>query len=394
MAMYKRMTQGLLLASVSAGAFGAPWSGVHSVQVIDSQLNMTAYSESVPSGWRFAGEVSRDSSCRGNGPGLKSVAVSPDGLTEIRYVPGFHWMWTDNVFLRQAMQKSGCPAIDLDSAAGFLVNVAVPNLHKQAAILSITKLGDAGEASLASQLAQMRQSNEQMAARYGQKPQRLTLEGARVRIRYQVGGKTVDEQVQAVVDCVSAQLPAVYMQPSYTNRNCTARSVYIVRTPEGHLDELLNSTALADLNKGTQANNQWMQHIFNDQKAAFDAAQARSKEAFQAMLQRGQADHAALMRQGAAFQAAEQRSFQQSQAQDRATQASIDKAAHGQVLDSLGLRDYKNPSTGETIEASSYYNHQWQSSDGSTLISTDDHGFDPNGVVYPVQQSWTELTPK
>jgi hypothetical protein len=138
----------------------------------------------------------------------------------------------------------------------------------------------------------------------------------------------------------------------------------------------------------------WLQQIMQAQQAAANASLARSREAFQAMLRQGQADHDALMRQGAAFQAQEQRSFQQSQARDRATQAATDAAAHGQVLDSLGLRDYKNPNTGETIEASSYYNHQWLSSDGSTLISTDDHSFDPNGVVYPVQQSWTELQPK
>ena len=75
MGIYRRLTQGLLLAGASAGAWGAPWSGVHSVQVIDSQLNMTAYTESVPNGWRFAGEVSRDPSCRGKGPGLKSVKI-------------------------------------------------------------------------------------------------------------------------------------------------------------------------------------------------------------------------------------------------------------------------------------------------------------------------------
>jgi hypothetical protein len=394
MGIYRQVAQALLLAGVSLAATGAPWSGVHSVPITDPQLNMTAYTQSVPNGWRFAGEVGRDPSCRGNGPGLKSVAVSPDGLSEIRYVPGFRWMWTDNVFMRQAMQKSGCPAVDIDSAAGFLVNVAIPNLHKQASILSITKLDAAAEASLATQLAQMQQSNAQMAARYGQKPQRLTLEGARVRIRYQVGGKPVDEQVQTVVDCVAAQLPALYMQPSYTNRNCTARSVYIVRATAGQLDTLVGTPALAELNKGTQVNNDWMQRIIHDERVAFDAAQERSREAFQAMLRQGQANHDALMRQGAAFQASEEQSFRQSQAQDRARQGAIDQAAHGQVLDSLGLRDYKNPSTGETIEASSYYNHQWLSSDGSTLISTDDHGFDPNGVVYPVQQSWTELTAK
>ncbi len=46
-----------------------------------------------------------------------------------------------------------------------------------------------------------------MAARYGQKPQKLTLEGARVRITYQVGGKAVEEQVQTVVDCVERNCP-------------------------------------------------------------------------------------------------------------------------------------------------------------------------------------------
>jgi hypothetical protein len=34
------------------------------------------------------------------------------------------------------------------------------------------------------------------------------------------------------------------------------------------------------------------------------------------------------------------------------------------------------------------------SSDGSTLIQTNDHSLDPNGQVYPVSQSWTELVPK
>jgi hypothetical protein len=58
------------------------------------------------------------------------------------------------------------------------------------------------------------------------------------------------------------------------------------------------------------------------------------------------------------------------------------------------LKDFKNPATGQTIEASNQYNHQWLSSDGSTLIQTQDHNFDPNGQVYPGSQSWTELVPK
>jgi hypothetical protein len=72
----------------------------------------------------------------------------------------------------------------------------------------------------------------------------------------------------------------------------------------------------------------------------------------------------------------------------------FDGAAHNTVNYSLDRKDYINPSTGQTINASSEYNHQWMSSDGSTLIQTNDHSYDPNGAVYPVSQSWLELVPK
>lgn len=81
-------------------------------------------------------------------------------------------------------------------------------------------------------------------------------------------------------------------------------------------------------------------------------------------------------------------------AQDRARQNAIDNSAHQTALYSLDRQEFKNPNTGQTIEASSQYNHQWISSDGSTLIQTNDHGYDPNGQVYPVSQSWSELVPK
>ena len=55
---------------------------------------------------------------------------------------------------------------------------------------------------------------------------------------------------------------------------------------------------------------------------------------------------------------------------------------------------FRSPNTGQIIEASNQYNHQWMSSDGSTLIQTNDHSLDPNGRVYPVSQSWTELVVK
>jgi hypothetical protein len=72
----------------------------------------------------------------------------------------------------------------------------------------------------------------------------------------------------------------------------------------------------------------------------------------------------------------------------------MDASAHATALYSLDRQEFRNPATGQIVEASSQYNHQWMSSDGSTLIQTNDHTLDPNGMVYPVSQSWTELVPK
>ena len=62
-------------------------------------------------------------------------------------------------------------------------------------------------------------------------------------------------------------------------------------------------------------------------------------------------------------------------------------------LFSLAILLAATAANGQIIQASSYYDHQWLSSDGKTLIQTNDT-LDPNGVVYPVSQSWTELVPK
>ena len=72
----------------------------------------------------------------------------------------------------------------------------------------------------------------------------------------------------------------------------------------------------------------------------------------------------------------------------------MDASAHGVANYAADQADFVNPSTGQTIQASSQYNHQWMSSDGSTVIQTNDHSYDPNGQVSPVSQSWTELVPK
>ena len=112
------------------------------------------------------------------------------------------------------------------------------------------------------------------------------------------------------------------------------------------------------------------------------------------MMRNSEAQHQQLLANGRAFQAQQAASTQRALANDRAQQAAIDESAHKTAMYSLDQQEFRNPNTGQVIQASNQYNHQWISSDGSTLIQTNDHTYDPNGQVYPVSQSWSELVPK
>jgi hypothetical protein len=80
-------------------------------------------------------------------------------------------------------------------------------------------------------------------------------------------------------------------------------------------------------------------------------------------------------------------------AQDRATQGAIDQAAQMQVRDSLNRADFIDPTTGRRIETSNQFTHNWISSDGQSVVLSNDSTYDPNGNIDPVRESWTELIP-
>jgi hypothetical protein len=215
-----------------------------------------------------------------------------------------------------------------------------------------------------------------------------------VRVQYVRDGKPTEEQILAVVDCFESQFPAMYAQPAYSRRNCSARSTVIYRAPQGQLDELVAAPRLEKLNKSVQVNPAWDSRVAQDAQAAFQKFQAANNQQFQANMQKSRQDNAQLLANGKAFQDNMRASTDHALANDRAQQAAIDASAHATALHSLDRQEFKNPATGQVIEASNQYSHQWMSSDGSTLIQSNDHSLDPNGVVYPVSQSWTELVPK
>jgi hypothetical protein len=381
-------------ACPTSSASNPPWSSTRKAEIADPQYQMTAYTLEVPSDWKFAGSIARDPGCHSSGAGLKYTMQSPDGVTAMAMLPGMTWTWTTSASLKKMMEAQHCPAIDIDSASSFLINIAAPNLHPNAKIVSVLALIPEGQAALAEQLEKKRQQNAAMAKQYGQPPQKLSLDGARVRLQYLRGGRPVEEQLLAVVDCLEVQYAALAGQPAYQRRTCSSRSIVIDRAPQGHLDELLAAPQLKSLNKSIQINHAWDDRVARDMQAAFQKFQAANNQQFQANLQKGRDDNARLLANGKAFQDNMRASTDRALANDRAQQNAIDKSAHATALYSLDRQEFKNPSTGQTIEASNEYSHQWMSSDGSTLIQTNDHSLDPNGQVYPVSQSWTELVPK
>jgi len=193
-------------------------------------------------------------------------------------------------------------------------------------------------------------------------------------------------------------------QSAFQKRTCFSRGAFITRAPQGHLYELLALPQMK-FGKTVQPNADWQNRLAADQMADFQKGMAdnqRQHADFQRSIDANHRQFAANQQHfkeqgdqrtaaGRAFEDRQEDSFNRAMSADRQRQAAIDASAHATALNSLGRQEFGNPTTGQIIEASNQYNHQWISSDGSTLIQTNDHTYDPNGQVYPVSQSWSEL---
>jgi hypothetical protein len=381
-------------ASDSGHIENASWPGTRKVDIIDPQYQMAAYTMEIPSNWKFAGIIARPSGCHatGAGGGLKYTAESPDGLTAMVRLPGVTWSWSTSEQMRRIAEQQHCPNIDIDSAASFVVNIAIPNLHPRAKIISVDPLPPEGQAALAKQLENQKQQNENIAPQF--RPTSVTLEGARVRVQYERDGHAMEEMIVSVVQCTVRHQNAMFASPASDTRTCTSRGTSMERAPQGQLDALLEQPEYKALGKTLTINSAWDYRAAQDQMAQFQQFQAANNARFQANLRANQARFDQRIAQQKQFDVNLRASTDRAMAQDRARQDAIDASAHNMVNYSLDRQDFKNPNTGQTITASNQYNHQWISSDGSTLIQTNDHGYDPNGQVYPVSQSWSELVPK
>ena len=369
----------------SAHPTNTTWIITRSVAIRDPGYDMAAFTLAVPSGWKYAGMILRAGGCHPPpvpASGLSYIEQSPDGLTAFAQLPGVSWSWTSD----GSVVLPKCPAnININTAAGLLLNIGVPNLHPHATSVVVVPLSKENQDAINA-------NNVRLAAQsrsFGRQFQ----DAARVVVQYEINGVAVEENMLTVIDCTEARgipMPGGIGQasrPGRITRNCSSRGTYITRVPKGHLEEAMKSRIFP------QINSEWDNRVIHDMTSAYQQYQAASDAQFKANQQHFAEHNQQMLERGKQFQANLQDSTNRAIQNDRNTQATIDHAAHQTALYSLDKQTFINPSTGQRIEASNQYNHQWISSDGSTMIQTQDHSIDPNGSVYAVSQSWTELVP-
>jgi hypothetical protein len=380
---------------------------MHAVEVTDPSYGITAMTLRVPVGWKFAGTVARPTGCHANGPGLKFSVVSPDGLTGLSQMPGVQWNTTTSQSMQRIMYQAKCPPVEIQTASGYLVNIAIPSLRPGAIVTAALQMPPERQQQIAEKQEQMNQQVAQMAARYGQPASKVVLQGARIRIRYTQDGQAMEGQVQAVVQCTDSTMPGTMMERAASTRNCSVNSTTIAYAPRGQLEALLNSSFFAGLGKTAVSNPEWDRRISDDSRRQSQQNLASMQAASRAVMAKQDAAGQALMQQhNSDMQSQQSRYAQQNAEHDaqmsgyakhNAAEAQRQDAVHGQAQQFIryagdkGL--FQDPNTGQQVEASSMYNHQWMSGDGGTLIQTNDHGYDPNREGAG-NQTWTELVPR
>jgi hypothetical protein len=382
-------------SSIFGSSSKVSWSGARQVEIPDPHYGIVAATLNIPDGWKFAGTMVRTQGCHASaGASRVFTALAQDGITASVALPGFAWGWSSDPAMVQRMaEQQHCPGIDITTAGKFLTDFVVPNLHPDAKIVGVLPLPPEAQANLEKQHDLAVQRAEGIPEQF--RMQNQTLDGGRVRIQYNRNGTPVEEMITVWVACYDSTIPAMgRIQPAAQLRHCsTPNGVFIVRAPQGHLDDVLASWQqphAKELTASFKVNPEWQNRVFQDGQAAAQQSMAASNAMFQQSMANSRAQFGAMVQRGQAFQAQQQSSFNSAMANDRAKQAQIDASAHNMVNYSLDRQDYTNPATGQTVTAASGYNHQYVDQSGNTLVQSNN----PMSHAQAVSEGWTELVPQ
>jgi hypothetical protein len=242
--------------------------------LVDTVLNMTAYTVNAPANWKVEGAMMPPASCTGGGPMPTYSATAPDGLSGIFVPPAYYWAWGagtssrgDCLPVQEAIRANDFLTYFIRiKQLGFVREEPVPDLAKH-------------------------QQNVQKASRPGFT---LNLDEARFLVRYQIGKETIDEQISASVMCNEMQVAAVGVQ-----HHCSA-TVWRTFAPSARLEATLPMLKSITVSMNPAWNEEWTTTMARRIGQLYQAQT-------QAMLERGRQAEAVRMKQHEDFMASMER---------------------------------------------------------------------------------------
>jgi hypothetical protein len=352
--------------AASDGAGGPAWSNTRTVEINDPLFQMAAQTMEIPASWKFEGSIARPRGCHATPWSTTYTAESADGLTGLEALPSVKWEWTSDPDKLRTMEASGCPGVEIATAADYLQQAALPQMRPNAELVTMARLRPEAEAALAAEIERRGQQNARSAS-----PKKLTLEGARARIKYELNGQPVEEWVTTIVDCQE------WLENSGTNaehRSCVTQGTTVMRAPLGKLDQL--TPQIIKLTATTHATQQWFARLVQNQQANSDQIIAGSWVAQKQRMAAAEQDQARRTQEWKENEDRRAGVVEGSIARDQANSERMHEEAHGVVNRVLGQGDYVNRRTGQHV-ISNQYKYHWQGSDGK-IYGNNDPNYNPN----------------
>jgi len=319
---------------------------------VDNQgLGCEAFRMLIPSDWEFEGGVQWPM----NNPGMPGVIAfqvrSPSGVEAFEVLPNLAFCWSNSPMVTMSFPVGsfyfGSEVRAPAPAGQVLREIVLPRYRGHTPGLQIV-----GEESLPDLPAQLQAGSPAVASGP------TSSDGAKVRVRYRQGEKTIEEEIYGVVEM--ARTVTLSFMGMVENILWQAAYLFSFRAQAGHLD------ALADLFgaivRSFRLNPQW-----------YNRYMQLSQYMIQNQIQ--QIHHIGQISQ-IISQTSDQISDMITSSYNQ-RQETLDRVAtsHSQAI--RGVDEYQDPISGGSVELPGGYRYAWANALDEYIVS-DDPSFDPN----------------
>ena len=345
----------------NGAASGAP-TGTKVVTITDPNLNMKAYSMTIPPDWTFHGIVVQGTPCAvGAFPVFRTS--SPDGLVGMKMLPRLDWTWSES---RNYQPKPNAACLPYQKEIP-----ATDFLKYMIKILNVEFVRDEPVPQLA--------ENRRNAAARSTPQFTSTVDQASARVRYNINKIQIDEVLAVFVGC------SVYTLPNLGRQHTCSGNVTRYWAPQGQYSQdtfkAIFKTFAIDQEWSAKWNAVMVQRIkdmaeqngkiirqYGDQLERQRNAMHAQWQAGQDMRQRQHEEFMSTLQRGTNMSM--QRTADNMNARSRMTDDWCDYA--------LDQQKRMDPNTGVITKDSSAYSYTWVNQFGKR-IQTNDINDNPNG---------------